>query len=123
MIMEDLRHARSALEAAAADFDPSACSGEDAIAVVEEIGAIRRLSDGVLGQAAKRVEDTAAYTYKNDRNAAELCSRVTGVSTGEAKRAIDVAGKLESLPETASAVRSGDVVGSGRGPDRISRDR
>ena len=87
--MDDLLHARTALEAAARGFDPSACSGDDAIAIVKEIGSIRRLADGVLGKAAKRVEDTAAYTYKNDRNAAELCQRLTGVSTGEAKRAID----------------------------------
>ncbi len=110
-----------ALEAAAAGFDPSACSGDDAIAVVEEIGWIRRLADGVLGKAAKRVEDTAAYTYQNDRNAAELCSRVTGVSAGEAKRAIDVAGKLVSLPETEAAVRAG--VLSARAADLIVADR
>jgi hypothetical protein len=115
--MDDLRNARSALEAAAAGFDPSACDGDRAIAVVEEIGAIRRLADGVLGKAAKRVEDTAAYTYKNDRNAAEFCSRVTGVSAGEAKRAIEVAAKLEALPATDAAVRAGTL--SARATDLI----
>ena len=108
--MDDLRTARTALESAARGFDPSACTGDDAIAVVEEIGAIRRLADGVLGKAAKRVEDTAAYTYKNDRNAAELCARVTGVSSGEAKRAIEVAAKLECLPATDAAVRAGRLL-------------
>ena len=107
--MDDLLHARNALEAAARGFDPSACDGDDAIAVVKEIGAIRRLADGLLGKAAKRVEDTAAYVYKNDRNAAELCQRLTGVSTGEAKRAIEVAGKLESLPATDAAMRAGTL--------------
>ena len=80
--MDDLLHARTALEAAARGFDPSACSGEDAVRVVAEIGALRRLADGLLGKAAKRVEDTAAYVYENDRNAAELCQRLTGVSHG-----------------------------------------
>ncbi len=109
MIKDDLRTSRTALESAARGFDPSACSGQEAIDLVEELGRIRRLADGMLGKAAKRVEDTAAYTYGNDRNAAELCSRVTGVSTGEAKRAIEVAGKLESLPETDAAVRAGQL--------------
>ncbi len=116
--MDDLLHARTALEAAARGFDPSACSGDDAIAIVEEIGSIRRLADGMLGKAAKRVEDTAAYTYKNDRNAAELCQRLTGVCTSEAKRAIDVAGKLESLPATDAAMRAGTL--SSRQADLIA---
>ena len=87
---------------------------------VEEIGSIRRLADGLFGKAAKRVEDTAAYTYGNDRNAAELCQRLTGVSTGEAKRAIDAAGKLESLPATDAAVRAGTL--SARAADLIAAD-
>ena len=45
---------------------------------MEELGSIRRLVDGMLAKAAKRVEDTAAYTYKGDRNAAELCDRLVG---------------------------------------------
>ena len=100
-------------------FDPSACDGDDAIAVVKEIGSIRRLADGVLGKAAKRVEDTAAYVYKNDRNAAELCQRLTGVSTGEAKRAIEVAGKLESSAGDGCGDAGGDVVVPAGGPDRV----
>jgi hypothetical protein len=116
--MDDLLHARTALEAAAAGFDPSGCSGDDAIAIVKEIGSIRRLADGVLGKAAKRVVDTAAYTYKNDRNAAELCERLTGVSRSEAKRAIEVAAKLESLPATAAAIRAGTL--SSRQADLIA---
>ncbi len=118
VIKDDLRHAGNALESAARGFDPSACSGQEAIDLVEELGRIRRLADGLLGKAAKRVEDTAAYTYENDRNAAELCSRVTGVSAGEAKRAIEVAGKLESLPETDCRGAGRDLVGPGGGADR-----
>ncbi|MGZ6969623.1 MAG: HNH endonuclease signature motif containing protein [Acidimicrobiia bacterium] len=109
MMLDSLRSVRSALEVAARDFDPRACSGAEAIAFVQELGAIRRLTDGMVGKAAKRVEDTAAYTYKNDRNAAELCERVAGVAPGEAKRAIEVAGKLEALPATDAAVRAGKL--------------
>ena len=119
MIKDDLRTSRTALEAAARGFDPSACSGQDAIDLVEELGVQRRLLDGMLGKAAKRVEDTAAYTYKNDRNAAEHCSRVTGISTGEAKRAIETATKLASLPKTAAAVREGTL--SARAADLIAQ--
>ena len=74
---------------------------------MEEIGAIRRLADGMLAKAAKRVEDTAAHTYHGDRSAAELCVRLVGVGSGEAKRAIEIAAKLETLPATDAAVRAG----------------
>ncbi len=107
--MDDLRSARTLLETAAAGFDPSSCSGQDAIDVVSEIGAIRRLTDGLLGKAAKRVEDTAAHTYGRDRSAADLCERLVGVSSGEARRAIETAGRLEALPTTDAAVRAGRV--------------
>ena len=74
------------------DFDPSVvlwagrdrsrrrCSGRQ-----------RRLIDGMFAKAAKRVEDTAAYTYGSDRSAAELCARLVGSAPGEAKRAIETA--------------------------------
>ncbi|MGZ4689877.1 MAG: hypothetical protein ACXVKA_15675 [Acidimicrobiia bacterium] len=55
------------------------------------------------------MEDTAAYTYKNDRDAAELCERLAGVGRAEAKRAIETAGRLEALPLTDAAVRAGKL--------------
>jgi hypothetical protein len=107
--MDDLRDAQSALESAARDFDGAALTGQEAIDVVALLGPILRLANGVLGKAAKRVDDTAAHTYGTDRSAAELCVRLIGVGSGEAKRAIEVAGKLESLPTTAAAVRAGTL--------------
>ena len=107
--MDDLRNARIALETVARDFDPAACNGDDAIACMKELGTIRRLTDGMVAKAAKRVEDTAAYARGTDRSAAELTSRLVGVTSGEAKRAIEVARKLEALPEVDAAVRAGRV--------------
>ena len=107
--MDDLLDISAALERAARDFDARACSGQEAVAFVEVLGRQRRLIDGMLGKAAKRVEDTAASTYGGDRNAAELVERVAGVATGEAQRAIAVAAKLEALPATDAAVRAGKL--------------
>ena len=117
MILGRVRSARSALELAARDFDLSSWSGSDAVVLLEELGAQRRLIDGMLAKAAKRVEDTAEHTRRLDRSAAELCARVTGVSSGEAKRAIAVAGKLETLSATDAAVRAGRL--SARATDLI----
>ena len=99
--------ARSALADAARELDAGALSGPEAVAVLSELGVLRRLVDGMIGLAAKRVEDTAAHTRGTDRTAAELCARVVGVSAGEAQRSIETAGALGSLPETDAAVRAG----------------
>jgi Domain of unknown function (DUF222) len=116
--MDDLRPGRIALEAAARSFDPSACSGQDAIDLLTELGVQRRLIDGLIAKATKRVEDTAAHTYGTDRSAAELTSRLVGMTSGEAKRAIDAAGKLEALPAVDAAMRAGRL--SGRQVDLIA---
>jgi hypothetical protein len=116
-MLNSLLSAESALEVAARDFDPGAWSGAEALAVVEAAGVVRRLVDGILAKAAKRLEDTAEHTRHSDRSAAELCARVTGVSSGEAKRAIEVAAKLEALPATDAAVRAGKL--SARAADLI----
>jgi hypothetical protein len=116
-MLNSLLSVESALEVAARDFDPSACGGAETVAFLEKLGAIRRLTDGMIAKAAKRLEDTAEHTRHTDRSAAELCARVTGVSAGEAKRAIEVAAKLESLPATDAAVRAGKL--SARAADLI----
>src|SRR6478609_7536479 len=116
-MLDHLLSAEETLEVAARDFDPSACGGDETVAFLEKLGAIRRLTDGMIAKAAKRLDDTAEHTRHTDRSAAELCARVTGVSTGEAKRAIEVAAKLEALPATDAAVRAGKL--SSRATDLI----
>ena len=77
--MDDLRTAGSALESAARRFDPSACSGQDAIDLLTELGVQRRLIDGLIAKATKRVDDTAAHTYGTDRSA-EVAGLLRGAS-------------------------------------------
>jgi Domain of unknown function (DUF222) len=106
MFTEELRAARSALEAVANGFDAS-CSGREAVALMEQLGTIHRLADGVTARVAKRIADTHAHVAHGDRSAAELCARLVGVGSGDAKRAIDNATRLEGLPATDAAVREG----------------
>ena len=106
-MFEDVLSARSTLEVAARDLDAGRCSGAQAVDLVEALGAIRRLTDGMLAKASKRVAETNAHLAHGDRTAAEFCARIVGVGSGEARRAIDNATKLQSLPATESAVRAG----------------
>ncbi len=110
MFTEELRRARSALEAIAQGFDAS-CSGPDAVSVLEELGTIHRLTDGVIARVAKQISDTDAFVAQGDRTAEELCGRLVGVGSGDARRAIENATRLESLPATGAAVREGRLSG------------
>jgi hypothetical protein len=104
-----LTQARSELDAIALGFDASLLAGNEALRVVDELGAIRRVVDGMLAKTAKRVADTSAHAAKGDRSAAAAVARSLGVGAGEVRSAMDTASKLEQLPVTDAAVRKGKL--------------
>ena len=108
-MFDTLTSTRTALETMAREFEPRTLTGEQAVRVVTELGAIRRLVDGMLGKAAHRVEETSAHRRngENDRDAAQLVGRAVGADASEARRVIRTAKKVEKLPETDAAVRAG----------------
>ncbi len=79
----------------------------NSVAVMEQLGRARRFFDVLTCEVSKEIAETDAFVEHGDRNAAELCARMMGVETGEAKRAIANATRLESLPETEAAFRAG----------------
>lgn len=98
---------RIRLEELARDFDPRSLSGDQAVRLAGELGRIRALADGLAAKAGKRIQETAAFAPRGDRNAAQTVARALGIGTGEARRAIETAVRLESLPATDAAVRAG----------------
>jgi len=100
---------RTALESMARDFEPRTLTAEQAVRAVTELGAIRRLVDGLIGKTALRVEETTAYQRngRSDRDAAQLVGRAVGADSSEARRVISTAKKLGDLPEIDAAVRAG----------------
>jgi hypothetical protein len=98
-------------ECLAREFEVDALSGEDAVRVVTTLGVIRRLTEGLLANAAKRVAETSAHVTDGDCSAAQFYARAVGVGAGEAHRVLRMAKKLEALPETAAAVREGRLSG------------
>ncbi len=93
--------ARITLNSVALEFDAAALSPEAATRVVDQLGAIRRVVDGMIGKAARRVAETA----KN--NGCGATARLLGVGTGEVRSAVETTKKLDELPATAAAVREG----------------
>ena len=102
---------RLALESLAGEFESDALCGEEAVRVVTVLGAIHRLTDGLLAKAARRVADTSAHVRDGDSSAAQFYARAVGVGAGEAHRVLGMAKRLEALPETAAAVREGRLSG------------
>lgn len=108
-MIERIRSARADMEVMAGELDVAGCSGRDALDLLAELGALRRLVDGMLTRATKRVDETGAYTYDGDRSTAETYARVVGTDRGEARRVIEVAAHLRSLPGTDAALRAGRI--------------
>lgn len=97
--------ARRSLDSIALEFDAGALSPQAALRVVDELGSICRVVDGMAAKAAKRVAETS------DKDGAAQAARALGVSTGEARAAIETAKQLEKLPATNSAVNEGRLTG------------
>jgi Domain of unknown function (DUF222) len=106
-MFDTIASTRSAMEELAASFEPGTLTHDQAVQVVHELGVIRRLTEGVLATAAKRVADTAPCRKGATHDAAHAYARAAGVETSEARRAITMAKRLEHLPATEAAVREG----------------
>ncbi|MDQ1467098.1 MAG: hypothetical protein QOH10_1513, partial [Actinomycetota bacterium] len=69
-MFDTITSTRAALQGLARDFEPGTLTGEQAVRVVEDLGVIHRLIEGLLAMAAKRVADTSAHQRNGDRDAA-----------------------------------------------------
>src|SRR3954452_23079739 len=94
----------SACKKIAHDLDASSLSGSEANRAIEELGAIRRTVDAMIGQVAKRIEESGAHELKGARSATASVARALGTTTSEVNAAIKTATQLEELPATAKAV-------------------
>src|SRR5262249_41475552 len=90
-----VKEARRSLELAAYDLDADQMLLPDARALLDELGLVKRLADGMIAKLARRVDDPKAV------------ARSLGVTTGEVRAAVETAELLEELPATDAAVRSG----------------
>src|SRR4051812_14448215 len=95
--------ARSSLHTIASDFSASSLSLEAATRVVDQLGAITRVVDGMLAQAARRVAELSG-----DDGCAAV-GRLLGVSGGAVRASVATAKKLDGFAATDAAVRSGQL--------------
>ncbi|MCU1459657.1 MAG: protein of unknown function endonuclease [Actinomycetia bacterium] len=110
MFTEERRSALAAYEAMAQGFDAT-CPGTDAVDFLADLATIQHIADGLTARVSKHIADTNAFVAFGDRTAPELCARVSGIGTAEARRAIENATRWESLPATDAAIREGRLSG------------
>ena len=92
-----VKDARCALEDAAFELDATRMLLPDVDGMLEELGKIKRLADGMMGKLARRSGDAKAV------------ARVLHVPTGEVRSAMRTAELLEEFPATDALVRRGEL--------------
>jgi hypothetical protein len=105
-VFEQVRESTELLRRFVAGFDPAALDGEDARALVEQAAEAERLAGAVKMLAAGRVAETAAWA-DGFRDAGAWLSSVSGSTVGKARATLETAQRLEQLPATEAALRSG----------------
>ena len=97
----------SALRAVVAGFEPAGLDGEAAIRALELFGEMERLVAAGKALAARQVEVTRAWQSRGARSAAHLVAATCGSSVRSAVETLETARRLDDLPATAEALRSG----------------
>ena len=106
-MFEKAAEARRLLESVLAVLEPEVLEGPLAERLVAEFSAIEKLGAAGKALCARRVADSGAWRRQGDRSPAHWMARATGTSLGQAAGALATAQRLQELPATDEAFRSG----------------
>ena len=105
----ELTKVAAALRGVVAGFEPDCLDGGGAVAALALFGEIERLAAAGKALAAVRVEATRAWQGRGMRSAAHFVATTFGSSVRSAVEALEAARRLDELPATAEALRSGKL--------------
>ncbi|HEY8217419.1 MAG TPA: DUF222 domain-containing protein, partial [Acidimicrobiia bacterium] len=108
-MFEQIRSAIDALEAAVRDLEPGVVDGHGATRLMELFVRGEHVCAAGKALATRRVDETQAYRERGHRSAGELLAAVSGVTVGAAESALRTAKRLDDLPATDVAFRSGHL--------------
>jgi hypothetical protein len=83
--------------------------GEHASSLLQEVAAIENTCAALRVLLSGRIAETSIWQKEGERSAAHWVARATGTTVGHAIGALETASRLEGLPATAEAFRSGKV--------------
>ena len=93
--------------AAIAALDPDSLTGTQVSSAFESVAELEKLATGAKVLLAPNVVASDKWAQGGYRSPEEWMARTSGTSVGAAKAAIETGKRLEALPATASAVKSG----------------
>jgi len=109
-VLEEVRSAVALLSAAVRDFDPCRVDGERAVELTELFARAEKTAGAGKALAAQRAAETRAWARSSHAASGEQwLALVSGASESSARQTLATAERLAMLPDTAAAVRSGDV--------------
>jgi uncharacterized protein DUF222 len=108
--LPDLQAAIGALRDAARRLEPDYLSTEEATSAVKCFAEGERLCAAGKTLAARRVERSGAWRAGGHRSVSHWIASATGVPVGQAVGTLQTARRLEHLPATEDAYRSGELA-------------
>ena len=106
-ILAELGNIEAALAAVVDGSDPDVVSGEDAARVVEAFTRAERLVVAGRTRFARRAAEARVWVRDGERSAAHWLARRSGTTVGQAAAVLETAERLDELPATDAAFRSG----------------
>lgn len=101
------------------DLDPQRLSCDDAVSLVDWFSEMERLAVAGKTIAAGRAAEGSAWQREGARSPADWLAKKTGSTVGDARGALETAGKLADAPATEAALRAGAL--SGRQAEAIAK--
>src|SRR5688500_4257966 len=90
-----------------AALDPNSLSGAQVSSAFESVVELEKLAAGAKVLLAPKIAQSETWARAGHRSPEEWMARTSGTSVGAAKAAVETGKRLEHLPATASAVKSG----------------
>jgi hypothetical protein len=99
------------LAALVADLEPDRVLGAEAASLYGAFARLERLVVAAKTLLAPRVAASGHWESEGHRSPASLLATLEGVSAGQARRTLETGQRLEALPATEEALRSGTLSG------------
>src|SRR4051812_13213817 len=90
-------------------LNPTAVRADDATRMWEQLATIERLANAGRVLLAGRGGQSAAWRQAGHRTAASWMAATAGESVGTAEAALTTSSQLNDLPDTAAALRAGEL--------------
>ena len=99
------------LSALVADLEPDRILGSEAAGLYASFARLERLVVAAKCLLARRIAASGHWESEGYRSPAGLLATLEGVSAGQARKTLETGQRLESLPSTEEALRSGTLSG------------